>query len=90
MNIEQVPKHVPKNQLPGLKVGALVKTLRYDYSQAKNSFVTKPLPMGTVGRLKKVFDFGKRQKTHRFLCEVKFEGHPITTFYTEELVRIRI
>lgn len=90
MNIEQVPKHAPKITLPGLKVGALVKTIKFDYSQSKNSFEKKPLPAGTVGRVKKIFDFGARSGGRRFLCDIKFEGHPVTSFYTEELVRVRI
>ncbi len=92
MYIEQVPKHAPKEMLPGLKVGALVKTTKGDYSQAKNSFETKPLPAGTVGRVRKIYDFRARRRggSHRFLCQIKFEGHPITTFYTEELARVRI
>jgi hypothetical protein len=90
MDIKQVPKHVPKTMLPGLKVDALVKTTRSDYSQSKGGFETKPLPAGTVGRVKKIFDFGARQRGRRFLCDIKFEGHPITNFYTEELVKVKI
>jgi len=90
MYIDQVPKHVPKKMLPGLKVGALVKNTRSDYSQEKNSFVSKPLPAGTVGRVKKIYDFGARGGPRRFYCSIKFEGHPITTFYTEELLKVRV
>ena len=90
MNIDRIPKHAPKNQLPGLKLGALVKTTNPDFSQVKNGFETKPLPAGTVGRVKKIFDFGPRSGGRRFLCDIKFEGHPITNFYTDELVRVKI
>jgi len=90
MNIEQVPKHVPKNQLPGLKLGALIKTTKFDYSQSKNSFEKKPLPAGTVGRVKKIYDFGARSGGRRFLCDIKFEGHPITNLYTEELLKVKL
>jgi hypothetical protein len=90
MYIEQVPKHVAKFFLPGLKVGDLVKTRHDDQSQGKN-FETKELPAGIIGRVKKIFDFGKTQANYsRFLCTIKFEGHPLTTFYTEELLRVRI
>ena len=88
--IDAVPKHVPKGQLPGLKINDLVKTTREDYSQAKGGFETKRLPAGTVGRVKKIFDFGSRAGSHRFLIDIKFEGHPITNFYTAELIKVRI
>ena len=92
MYIERIPKHVPKNQLPNLKVGALVKTTKSDYSQGKNSFETKPLPAGTVGRVKKIFDFGPLagRGGRRFYCSIKFEGHPLTDFYAEELLKVRV
>jgi hypothetical protein len=92
MYIERIPKHAPKAMLPGLKAGALVKTLYADYSQEKNSFQTKPLPAGTVGRVKSIWDFGPKARNygHRFYCEVKFEGHPITSFYSEELLKVRL
>lgn len=92
MFIARVPRHVSKDMLPGLKVGALIKTLRSDYSQAKNGFETKPLPAGTVGKVKKIFDFGPLagRGGRRFYCEIKFEGHPITSFYTEELVKVKL
>lgn len=92
MNIKQVPKHVSKVMLPGLKVGALVKTRNPDQSQGKD-FTMKFLPAGTVGRVKKIFDFGAKggyDGGHRFYCSIKFEGHPITTFYTEELLKVNI
>jgi hypothetical protein len=91
MYIERVPKHVPKEMLPGLKVGALVKTRNPDESQGKD-FTMKFLPAGSVGRVKKIFDFQARKRggSHRFYCSIKFEGHPITTFYTEELLKVRI
>jgi hypothetical protein len=88
--IDAVPKHVPKGQLPGLKVGDLVKSTRDDLSQVKGSFATKHLPAGSVGRVKKIFDFGSRAGAHRFLIDIKFDGHPITNFYTAELLKVRI
>ena len=90
MYIKRIPKHVPKDMLPGLRVGGLVKTIKHDYSQGKNSFVSKPLPAGTVGRVKKIYDFGVRGGPRRFYCSIKFEGHPLTDFYAEELVKVRV
>lgn len=90
MNVDQIPKHAPKDMNPRLKVGDLVKTTRSDYSQEEGGFATKFLPSGTVGRVKKIFDFGSHQKSHRFLCDIKFDGHSITNFYSEELVKVRI
>jgi hypothetical protein len=90
MYIEQIPKHAPKQMKPRLKVGDLVKTTQDDYSQEKGGFSTKRLPAGSIGRIKKIFAFGSRVKSHRFLCDIKFEGHPITNFYSEELVKVRV
>lgn len=92
MYIERIPKHVPKAMLPGLKVGALIKTLHADYSQERGGFATKPIPAGSVGRVKKVWDFGARSGRggHRFYCDIKFEGHPITGFYSGELIKVRV
>ena len=90
MYIERVPRHVAKEMLPGLGVGALVKTRNPDESQGKN-FEMKFLPAGSVGRVKKIFDFGPSNRHNaRFYCSIKFEGHPITTFYTEELLKVKI
>jgi len=75
--------------LPGLKVGALVKTRNPDESQGRD-FTTKFLPAGTVGRVKKIYDFGKNSRRSRFYCSIKFEGHPVTTFYAEELLKVRV
>jgi len=88
--IDAVPKHVPKGQLPGLKISDLVQTTREDFSQVKGGFETKRLPAGTVGRVKKIYDFGSRVGAQRFLIDIKFEGHPITNFYTSELIRVKI
>lgn len=94
MYIEQVPKHVAKDQLPGLKVGALVKTLLPDRWQNSKTAEMGSLPAGSLGRVKKIYDFGARGSKggHRFYCTIKFEGKdiPPTTFYTEELVRVRL
>jgi ribosomal protein L31 len=89
MFIDKIPKHVGKQMLPNLKVGALIKTRNPDQSQGKD-FTMKFLPAGTVGKIKKIFDFGSTQKSHRFLCDIKFEGHPITNFYTEELIKVKL
>lgn len=92
MYIPQIPKHIAKKLLPGLKSGALVKTLHADYSEERTNFETKPLPAGTVGRVKRIWDFGARagRDGHRFYCDIKFEGHPITTFYSNELVKVKV
>ena len=91
MYIEQVPKHVAKQLLPGLKVGALVQTTRADYSEDSKTFTRKHLPAGSVGRVKKIYDFGPTNRDgSRFYCEIKFEGHPITSFYSEELVKVKV
>jgi hypothetical protein len=92
MYIARIPKHVPKPLLPGLKVGGLVKTCFNDYSQGKDEFESKPLPAGSLGRVKKIWDFGPLagRGGRRFYCEVKIEGHPITSFYSEELVKVRV
>ena len=92
MYIERVPKHVSKDELPGLKVGALVKTKRHDSWEGKD-FTTGIIPAGSLGRVKKIFDFGARagRTGHRFYCTIKFEGKiPPTTFYTEELVKVKV
>ena len=92
MYIEKIPKHAPKAMLPGLKMGALVKNRFNDYSQGKDEFESKPLPAGTVGRVKHIWDFGPKagRNGHRFYCDIKFEGHPITGFYAEELEKVRV
>jgi hypothetical protein len=93
--IEQVPKHVSKEHLPGLKVGDLVKTRHPDEWQGKD-FTMGFLPAGSLGRVKKIYDFGPRRvgndsSNARFYCTIKFEGKiPLTTFYTEELVKVRL
>jgi hypothetical protein len=104
-NINEIPKHVGAEYLSGLKVGDLVTTKEADYTQEKNSFETKPLPAGSVGRVKKIFDFGARAEKHgrvkrtgtprstndaRFLINIKVEGHPITMFYAEELRKVKV
>jgi hypothetical protein len=92
MYIERIPKHVPKEMLPGLKMGTLVKTRLNDYSQENDSFESRPLPAGSVGRVKRIWDFGPLagRGGRRFYCEVKFEGHPVTSFYSEELAKVRV
>lgn len=91
MYIERVPRHVRKALLPGLRVGALVKTKHADYSQGKD-FSARPLPAGTTGKVWRIYDFGAAagRGGHRFLCDVRFGGHPVTNFYTEELLRVRL
>jgi hypothetical protein len=92
MYIKQVPKHVVKALLPGLKVGDLVKT-KHDDSWEGKDFTYGILRAGSLGRVKKIFDFGAKagRSGHRFYCSIKFEGKiPLTTFYTEELTKVRI
>ena len=91
MYIKRIPKHVPKDMLPGLKVGDLIKTRTIDYSQDKN-FETKLILPYHVGRVKKIFDFGPLagRGGRRFYCEIKFDELPITSFYAEELLKVRV
>lgn len=91
--IEKVPKHAAKHQLPGLKVGDLVKTRKADYWQNEKTLSQGPLPAGSLGRIKKIFDFGAQADgSGRFYCSIKFEGKgiPLTTFYTEELLKVKV
>jgi hypothetical protein len=92
MNIERVPKNAGKQFLAGLKVGDLVQTTKDDYSQVKGSFETKVLPARSVGRVKSIYDFGFKGTSNRsrFLVSCKFDKHPITNFYSEELVKVRV
>jgi hypothetical protein len=91
MDIKRIPRHVGKRHLAGLKVGDLVQTTKTDYSQARNSFDMKTLPAQSVGRVKRIFDFGRsREHGHRFLVYCKFYKHPITNFYAEELAKVRV
>lgn len=88
--IAKIPYTVKdRAQLPGLKIGDLVQTLKLDFSQSKNGFLVKSLPAGSVGRVKRIFDFGK-QETQRFLICLKIEGHPLTDFYSQELKKVRV
>ncbi len=84
-----IPLGAPKGMLPGLKLKVLVQTKRPDFSQ-QSDFTTKPIPAGTVGRVKRIFDFGSYIKEHRFLVRVKFAGHPASDFYAEELTKVRV
>ena len=88
MDIRRIPRSVPKHMIPGLKLSDLVQLKQTDYSQGKD-FSTKPLPSGTVGRVKRIYDMGKHCKEHRFLVDLRIPGHPVTNFYTEELVRVK-
>jgi len=89
-DIRAIPRSAPREMLPGLKLKALVQTKHPDYSQEKGGFATQPIPAGAVGRVRRIFDFGSRLKSHRFLIYAKFAGHPETNFYAEELIKVRV
>lgn len=92
MDLKLIPRSVPKNMLPGLKLSDLVQLRKNDYSQDK-SFVTKTLERGTVGRVKRIYDMGRLKrhlKHHRFFIYVRIPGHPITNFWSEELTKVAV
>ncbi len=89
MDLQQIPRSAPKNMLPGLKLNDLVQLRNNDYSQSKQDLSTKPLERGIVGRVKRIYDFGRHCKEHRFLIYIRIPGHPVTNFYTEELVKVK-
>ncbi len=89
MDLQQIPRSAPKNMLPGLKLNDLVQLRNRDFSQSKQDLSTKPLEQGTVGRVRRIYDMGKHCKEHRFLIDLRIPGHPVTNFYTEELVKVK-
>lgn len=88
--IKQIPRSVEAIFLPGLKVDDLVSTKKQDRSE--KDFVSKPIPAGAVGRVKEIHDMGGAGGGNdaRFLIYVKFVGHPLTNFYTEEVNRVKV
>jgi hypothetical protein len=95
----QLPEltHIPRSRsiikvmLPGLKIGDVVQTTKIDFSQVRGGFETRVLPNGSVGRVKRIFDFGPKSAPNgRFLVDVKFHGHPVVNFYSTELKRVRV
>ena len=88
MYLKHIPRSAPKQMLPGLKLSDLVQTITADYSQDKRDASTKYLPANTVGKVKKIYDYGSRCKDHRFLIYLRIPGHPITNFWPEELKRV--
>lgn len=74
--------------IPGLKLSDLVQLRHDDCSQGKD-FATKPLGRGTVGRVTRIYDMGRHCKEHRFLTYVRILDHPLTNFWSEELVKVR-
>lgn len=89
--IKQIPRTVAAIFLPGLKEDDLVKTKNQDYSQSKGGFETKPLPAGTVGRVKTIYDMTVRKDGDpRYLLYIKFVGHPIVNLYAEEVDRVKV
>lgn len=89
MKIESIPRSTPKQILPGLKVSDLVQTKTADYYQDKKWGSTKYLPANTVGRVKRIYDYGSHCKQHRFLVYIRIPGHPETNFWSEELMKVR-
>ena len=88
MDLKYIPRSASKNMLPGLKLSDLVQLRNDDYSQDKD-FSTKHLSRGVVWRVKRIYDMGKHCKEHRFLIYLRIPGHPVTNFYTEELVKVK-
>jgi hypothetical protein len=91
--LDHIPrsKKISRAMLPGLKVGDIVQTTKTDFSQVRGGFETRVLPNGSVGRVKKIFDFGPQEEDDaRFLLDVKFDGHPVINFYSTELKRVRV
>ncbi len=89
MDLKHIPRSAPKNMLPGLKLSGLVQLRNNDYSQDK-WWAIKTLERGTVGRVKRIYDYGKHFKEHRFLIDVRIPGHPKTNFWSEELTKVAV
>ena len=89
MDIDHIPRSAPKNMLRGLKLRGLVQLRNNDFSQDRKSFSIKRLERGTVGRVSRIYDMGRRCKEHRFLIDIRIPGHPVVNFYAEELTRVR-
>ena len=89
MDLKLIPRSAPKDMLPGLKLQDLVQTRGKDFSQDK-CLATKTLERGMVGRVKRIYDMGRHCKQHRFLIYIRISGHPVTTFYSEELSKVKV
>ena len=93
MDLRHIPRSAPKIMLPGLKLQDLVQLKTADYSQDKRNASTKYIPLGTVGRVKRIYDMGRLKrhvKHHRFLVYVRIPGHPKTNFWSEELTKVAV
>mgnify|MGYP001613537096 CR=1 FL=1 len=93
MDLKLIPRSVPKQMLPGLKVSDLVQNKTADYSQDKRDGSTKYLPANTVGKIKRIYDMGRLKrhlKHHRFLIYVRIPGHPEINFWSEELTKVKV
>ena len=93
MDLKRIPRSVPRQMLPGLKVSDLVQLKTADYSQDKRDASIKYLPANTVGKVKRIYDMGRLKrhlKHHRFLVYVRIPGHPETNFWSEELTKVRV
>lgn len=90
MNLQSIPRSAPKQMLPGLKVSDLVQLRTADYSQDKRDCSTKYLPSNTVGKVKRIYDYGSHCKQHRFLVYLRIPGHPETNFWSEELTKVMV
>ncbi len=90
MTIQSIPRHAPKQMLPGLKVSDLVQLRTADYSQDKRDGSTKYLSPNTVGKVKRMYNYGNHCKQHRFLIYLRIPGHPETNFWSEELIKVAV
>ena len=90
MSIKLIPRSALKQMLPGLKVSDLVQLRNADYSQSKRDGSIKYLLPNTVGKVKRIYDYGSHCKEHRFLIYLRIPGHPETNFWSEELTKIAV
>lgn len=90
MSLKHIPRSAPKQMLPGLKVSDLVQLQNADYSQDRRDISIKYLPANTVGKVKRIYDYGSHCKQHRFLIYLRIPGHPETNFWSEELTKIAV
>jgi hypothetical protein len=90
MSHQSIPRSAPKQMLPGLKVSDLVQLRTADYSQDKRNASTKYMPANTVGKVKRIYDYGSHCKQHRFLIYLRIPGHPETNFWSEELTKVMV
>ena len=90
MSLKLIPRSAPKQMLPGLKVSDLVQLQYADYSQDKGDGSIKYLLPRTVGKVKRIYDYGSHCKEHRFLIYLRIPGHPETNFWSEELTKVKV